>query len=254
MNGLLNELARSVVQKNSVGECSVQELEQLANQFPYFSAAHLLLAKKIESGEQFKKASLFFYNPLWLQYLLQNPGKAEIIKEETAAEKNSIPATDPEEAVNSPAPVSMTDAILKPVDISALTIEPADPSKTKLLFEPYYTVDYFASQGIRFKEEDKPKDKFGQQLKSFTEWLKAMKRLPPEADTPAATTSIEQKVEQMAEHSLQDRDVVTEAMAEVWEKQGNAAKAAEIYGKLSLLDPSKSRYFAAKIGDLKKIN
>jgi hypothetical protein len=260
MNGLLNELARSVVQKNSAGECSVEDLEQLVNQFPYFSAAHLLLAKKIESGEQFKKASLFFYNPLWLQYLLQNPGNAEIIKEETAAEKDFIPATDPsdpvktEEPVNSAAPVSITVAILKPVDISTLKIEPADPSKAKLLFEPYYTVDYFASQGIRFKEEDKPKDKFGQQLKSFTEWLKAMKRLPPEADTSASPTSIEQKVEQMAEHSLQDRDVVTEAMAEVWEKQGNAAKAAEIYGKLSLLDPSKSRYFAAKIGDLKKIN
>jgi len=41
-------------------------------------------------------------------------------------------------------------------------------------------------------------------------------------------------------------------MAEVWEKQGNAAKAIEVYTKLSLLDPSKSLYFAAKIEDLKK--
>jgi hypothetical protein len=48
--------------------------------------------------------------------------------------------------------------------------------------------------------------------------------------------------------------VVTEAMAEVWEKQGNKEKAVAIYTKLSLLDPSKSVYFAAKIEELKKLN
>jgi hypothetical protein len=55
----------------------------------------------------------------------------------------------------------------------------------------------------------------------------------------------------MAATSLADREVVTEAMAEVWEKQGEHAKAREIYRKLSLLDPSKSAYFAAKIEGLK---
>jgi len=45
---------------------------------------------------------------------------------------------------------------------------------------------------------------------------------------------------------------VREAMAEVWIKQGNTAKAEEIYRKLSLLDPLKTAYFAAKIEDLKK--
>jgi len=47
--------------------------------------------------------------------------------------------------------------------------------------------------------------------------------------------------------------VVTEAMAEVWEKQGNAVKAQELYEKLSLLDPAKSAYFAAKIEHLKQL-
>jgi hypothetical protein len=46
---------------------------------------------------------------------------------------------------------------------------------------------------------------------------------------------------------------VTEAMAEVWEKQGNTIKALELYEKLSLLDPSKSSYFAAKIEHLKQL-
>ena len=64
----------------------------------------------------------------------------------------------------------------------------------------------------------------------------------------------EKKVEQMAEHSIKEREIITVAMAEVWEKQGNKAKAIDIYSKLSLLEPSKSPYIAAKIEELKKTN
>lgn len=124
----------------------------------------------------------------------------------------------------------------------------------ELLFEPYHTVDYFASQGIKFREEEVPKDKFSQQLKSFTGWLRTLKKLPVAELTKAPVSFSEHKVEQLAEHSLQEGDIVTEAMAEVWEKQGNKARAIDIYQKLSLLEPAKSTYFAAKIEELKKLN
>ncbi len=91
-------------------------------------------------------------------------------------------------------------------------------------------------------------------MKSFTDWLKIMKRLPVSEIAKNVNAVTEQKVDQLAEHSLENREVLTEAMAEVWEKQGNKAKAIEIYSKLSLLDPPKSAYFAAKIEDLKKTN
>jgi hypothetical protein len=133
--------------------------------------------------------------------------------------------------------------------LPSLKIEPI--SEKALSFEPYHTVDYFASQGIRMQEEGRPKDRFSQQLKSFTEWLKTMKRLPESELTVPPPAAVDAKVTTMAEHSLVDREVVTEAMAEVWEKQGNALKAIEIYKKLSLLDPSKSAYFAARIEKLK---
>jgi hypothetical protein len=120
------------------------------------------------------------------------------------------------------------------------------------LFEPYHTVDYFASQGIKVREEEKPKDRFSQQLKSFTEWLKVLKKVPGGELTQVNDPQLERKVDQMAEHSVVDREVVTEAMAEVWEKQGNREKAEEVYAKLSLLEPSKRAYFAAKIEELKK--
>jgi hypothetical protein len=123
-----------------------------------------------------------------------------------------------------------------------------------LLFEPFHTVDYFASQGIKVTQEEAPKDKFGKQLKSFTEWLKTMKRLPAAEIASTVENSSEQKIENLASDSVNSADVVTEAMAEVWLRQGNAQKAMEIYNKLILLYPSKSAYFAAKIDSLKKSN
>jgi len=118
-----------------------------------------------------------------------------------------------------------------------------------LAFEPFHTVDYFASQGIKLSQEDFGKDKFGKQLKSFTEWLKTMKRLPQQR--VAAEAPQDAGVAGMAETSIHHSDVVTETMAEVWLKQGNREKAIETYNKLSLQNPSKKAYFAALIEKLK---
>ena len=166
------------------------------------------------------------------------------VKIETGDSMNSFETAVVEE-VRADVPV-----IPVPVPVPVEAVNPAND----LVFEPYHTVDYFASQGIRFKEEERPTDQFGKQLKSFTDWLKTLKRLPATELTKDIPPQSENKVEQLAGQSITDREVLTEAMAEVWEKQGNTLKATEIYRKLSLLEPVKSAYFAAKIEGLKKKN
>ena len=126
-----------------------------------------------------------------------------------------------------------------------------EPTETELKFEPYHTIDYFASQGIKYVPEEKPPDRFGQQLKSFTEWLKILKRLPQTEILNISNNSSEEKIQQLADHSINEGEVVTETMAEVWLKQGNKEKAIEIYNKLSLLNPDKSTYFASLAEQLK---
>lgn len=130
--------------------------------------------------------------------------------------------------------------------------EPATSDNTLPAFEPYHTIDYFASQGIRLSQEEAGKDKMGRQLKSFTEWLKTMKRLPATEQLKDLDPNAEKKVEHMAAHSVVESEIVTEAMAEVWIKQGNLDKAEAVYHKLSLSNPSKRAYFAAKLESLKK--
>ena len=136
------------------------------------------------------------------------------------------------------------------VEINA-QIKEKDPVTDQLVFEPYHTVDYFASQGIKLSVEEASRDKFGKQLKSFTEWLKTMKKFPVSEQVKPMDVKAEQKVENLAAHSVETEEVYTETMAEVWLKQGNPEKAIETYNKLSLLNPSKRTYFAAKIDSLK---
>lgn len=55
-----------------------------------------------------------------------------------------------------------------------------------------------------------------------------------------------------AKSSREPDDLVTETLAKIHAMQGNYAKAAKIYKKLSLLFPEKSDYFADQIKNLKK--
>ncbi|HZW69505.1 MAG TPA: hypothetical protein VFF57_01470, partial [Hanamia sp.] len=119
-------------------------------------------------------------------------------------------------------------------------------------FEPLHTVDYFASQGIKLSEDALANDQLGKQVKSFTAWLKSMKKLHP-GQLPEQNEVIEKLIQTSSEASNQSANVLTEAMAEVLVKQGKSEKAIEMYQKLSLLNPSKSAYFAAKIERIKSI-
>ncbi len=127
---------------------------------------------------------------------------------------------------------------------------PTPAAEPALVFEPYHTIDYFASQGIKLTLEENPVDSLGKQLKSFTDWLKVMRRLPQKDKEVIPDRAAEQAIQSFAAHSIEGRDVVTETMAEVLAKQGMRERARVVYEKLSLLNPGKSAYFAAKIEQL----
>ena len=376
---IANQLVQSLFKKNSLQECSRWELEILADKYPYFGIAQLLVSGKLKEEsaadyeKQVQKTSLYFTNPLWLDYILNKkplppgfklpetnghvqeaPATAintglianEIIESpveqesfiqneteqsmamntdvavdarkvdihvEAATEiintniSNGISVqTEDEEAISTnigvtgredkeqtsvtqtvnvievpPAnEIPLRNQVAEPfeenepelvarkedipvtgeddenkqetISIAPLKEEPLPDLNAPLTFEPYHTVDYFASQGIKLSQEEKPKDRFGQQLKSFTQWLKTIKKIPPAEISKELGKGNEQKVVTQAEHSLEDREIVTEAMAEVWLKQGNTVKAIEVYNKLSLQNPAKSAYFATLIEQLKQ--
>jgi hypothetical protein len=118
--------------------------------------------------------------------------------------------------------------------------------------EPYYTVDYFASQGIKLVLDKNPQDRLGKQLRSFTDWLKHMKKLGPEdALKSTQDAEVDSTIKNIADTSNTPKEIITEAMADVLVKQGKKEQAIEVYNKLSFLNPDKSTYFANQIQKLK---
>ena len=264
MHELINKLAFSLFRKNNLEECSIEEIGHLARQYPYFSSAQLLLAAKQKQTDhsdfenQLIATSLHVNHPLWLDHLLNNTSSEKIVFEEKiiATEVNEEPNNDElvlersrYEFVNASQPEEKQIPAPAP---SLPVVEKVESKDDALVFEPYYTVDYFASQGIKTVLEEKPKDRLGQQLKSFTEWLKTIRQMPPQQIASMNDAGSEEKVVQLATHSLAEENVDTEAMAEVWIKQDQPEKAIRIYEKLSLLNPSKSSYFALLIEKLKR--
>jgi hypothetical protein len=129
----------------------------------------------------------------------------------------------------------------------------AGDSESLIPIEPLYTIDYFASQGIKIPVDEIPSDQLGKKLKSFTEWLKSMKKIQPDKVDRQMDSDTENHIRKEAEHSNDSQEVYTEALAEVYLKQGLEDKAIVVFKKLSLLDPSKSAYFAARIREIKEI-
>jgi hypothetical protein len=162
------------------------------------------------------------------------------VPEQTIAPVEEISAPEEEPATVPHAEASAPTPAAAPV----VTAEPV------LTFEPYHTIDYFASQGIRLKLDENPTDQLGKQLKSFTDWLKVMRRLPQKEKGIVPDRVAEQAVQSFAAHSIEGKEVLTETMAEVLAMQGMPERARLVYEKLSLLNPGKSAYFAAKIEQL----
>ncbi|MGG9971713.1 hypothetical protein ACQ33O_07945 [Ferruginibacter sp. SUN002] len=226
-------------------------LLQTVKEHPYFAPAQFLLLQQTDKSnenyqQQIAKTNLLFNNALWLNFQLLNYKKTT---QETAAIENIVVKEEPIEETIIENNKVVEEESANNIRIDLKLSEPVSTDE-KLLFEPLHTSDYFASQGIKLSEEIKPDDKLGKQLKSFTEWLKTMKKVHVEEVMENNGVS-EIAIQNMAERSNAEDVILTEAMADVLIQQGKTGKAIEVYQKLSLLNPSKSAYFAAKIEQFK---
>ena len=223
---------------------NLETWESLIKKYPSFNLMQLLYLKKIKEEEpvnlakEIKKNSIYFSNPLWLDYLINlqdKPTENEKVEVPTENEKN--------------------DKMSKMLEAQALSFQkPVDENEElPIAVEALHRIDYFESQGIRLEDQPEKQDQLEKRVKKFTDWLKEMKRLNPHpVDLGSQETSSEQ-VEGLAAISNETKEeVLTEAMAEVLIKQGMKNEAIRVYEKLSFLNPSKSTYFAAKIEILKQ--
>ncbi|HCL04596.1 MAG TPA: hypothetical protein DHW64_00885 [Chitinophagaceae bacterium] len=233
------------------------------------------------------KSLLHITNPLWMQYLVEidvtpptvgmpetpvidKPVQKQIAIPTMDDVRDIIRSIDPRKIPDNPPDVDDTEEIaldetetlpLPDTKLSGLLSEqladfkkPVEAGdKLEIETERLHTIDYFASQGIKVDLNNMPQDKLTSQLRKFTDWLKEMKHVNQQTSDLGTGSDLEQAVALIAENSNESREVVTETMAEVLEKQGQTEKAIQLYIKLSFINPEKSAYFAAKIQHLKGI-
>ena len=232
---ILNTILLQWTGNASLEAIEIKELEKWVDQHPYSPSLQFLLAKKYDMVgsplllAQLQKTSSYFPSTIQIHQWLK--------MEET--DMNTAPI---EEKLNS---------ILS--DQLAQYKEPVshDTAAYEMELTPLQK-DYFAAQGIEIDLSKVPQDKFTQQLRSFTAWLKVLKEKEGTPTTPELEEAQEKEITAIAEKANIMEEVVTEAMAEVWEKQGNSKKAIALYSKLSFIFPEKSVYFASRIEQLKK--
>ena len=219
------------------------ELKAFTEKYPWCSIAQLSLlhhykkSNSLQFEQQATKTALFFNNTNWLNWQLHLLSKESKIEETNLAEPQTVKAPEIHHEN-----IEQT--------ISNTTPSATSTTEEIITFEPLHTTDYFASQGIKLTDDPISNDKLGSQMKSFTEWLKSMKKIHQQ-NLPAGDEQTDKNIRQIAEHSNTVAEVVTEAMADILIKQDKKEKAIEVYEKLSLIYPSKSAYFAAKIDSLK---
>ena len=74
----MQPILQHLFQAGSLEEISLQRLESFVGEYPSFGIGHYLLSRKlqVEGADQFaaetQKTSLYFTNPLWLQWQLDH--------------------------------------------------------------------------------------------------------------------------------------------------------------------------------------
>ncbi len=278
-------MIQSLFQRESMDEMTLDELKSHAEAFPYSSIIQFLYTCKLKSQyhldfpEAVSKTALFFDDSSWLNYQLREEGEKgnfrKILygsqhKDANEVEGLNLPAEDRGfEGLNLPAEgrggkevdfdeneggfhdPAIVQAIEK-IELQDPNTNPASGTNKDFEFQltPYHTVDYFASLGIKINMENE-KDELSLKVKSFTAWLKTMKRLQPGPET-VTVKDIQSILNTQNDKENQPEAILTEAMAEVYLKQGLREKAIDVYDKLSLQNPLNSHKFADKISQIKE--
>lgn len=268
-----------------MGKDEILMINNLVNKYPYSTPLKWLqLAQKL-ANENYTQASRTEVDTILGNWLLFNEQIKTIKKSLLIDSLNETPSIGSETTK----PILETSESIKEYDDNAPIIKTNASVKAKDTdaFQPLYTEDYFLHQdisdGIKVDSNNKLHNitvensaKNLMVMMSFEDWLTYLKkntekRKSDEEDKLALKTmwqrekltaaieeesdNIPEEVFNMAINSINNDDIlISESLANLHVQQGHFDKAIEIYRKLSLLNPKKKTYFAAKIDNLNKEN
>jgi len=259
---------------------SIPPLEQLVRDYPYFSTAGILYTlnlqkeNSIKLNDQLKLASAYSVDRKILKQLIKSVQllsngenayiemkdglSSNVVEQETVFLKREN-VNENDEDLNLPQLIGVFQKELgkiannhrnSPEFLNLLNLA----GKLEMLLEEHKqqkeppAKHYFEEYGLDSLEELPPhEEKPISNSKIIDKFIKEEPRIITENQT-----SFFNPVD-FAEQGLMDNEeIVSETLAGIYYDQGNLAKAIKIYKKLSLLNPEKRYYFAARIEKIRK--
>jgi len=228
----LNAEPQELVQQGAI-------LQDLVRRYPWFSLGRLLLFKSLcglggeASLSESEKTAAYVYSRSKLYFIRQE----SLQMEEQQAEIDFFTLDLTQE-------IEKEEPSPKPA-----TQKRREGKTTEFILEPprdrtfYPGADYFGKTDMAGLELDvtEPIDRFISEQPRFTEMLS---RAGEHVDTQ----------EQDASPVLSGDDFITETLARIYAEQGYHKLAIACYGKLILLYPEKSVYFASLVQEIKQKN
>ncbi len=236
-------------------EVSLSDLMVLVKDFPYCSSAHSLLTLKLYMDKnvmydaELRTTAIYAGNRRILKKHIDrlNDSSIQIVLPDEDAGKNSwdIPVSKDKK------PEPETEKPAKPVatDIKPLAKEPASEDSRSYTIEELKRI---IEKRIREIEAEKKQKNTGTATKPLSkeEIIDSFIKNKPSISAPVNT--FYNPVEYAKRSVVDEENIVSETLANIYLNQGHFEKAIHIYEKLILKFPEKSSYFASLIEKAKK--
>ena len=267
------ELWEAVQHPRTISTQTVESMEALLKQYPYFQVLHTLVAKAKHDQQSpdayaaLGRAAVYapdrrllrrvFYDELTV--VLPESEQNEAPTEPAAASVPPVPPPAPAEAEAVAPPPSegvappetaivpeMTEPNSEPDDSDALRDELAKTLQNLRASKDQASESLPAADEHPPEEPDAPPGPRSRQQEIIDRFVAAN----PQISRDVSATNDDKSDLSARSAALQD-DIVTENLAEIMLKQGKTDKALSLYEKLGLKYPEKKAYFAQKIEQLK---
>ena len=217
------------------------DLRSLANQYSYCSSIQILYALLLQSANdhevnfQVKKASAYAPDRKRLKEILE----ARVIPNNELENHQPVGNSQVIEEIRCKE-VVVAEPVIHPkeewIETVRKRLAEIEEEKRQVVLQPKPE-----DEPISSKNTGEPK-KIGLSKEKIIE-----KFIQEEPRISQPKTSFFSPSEYAEKSNTDDNDIVSETLARLYMQQGNIAKARMVYGKLSLLFPEKSSYFAAQI-------